>query len=228
MNAAARPQLAAETRTETGKRVAHLRRAGRLPAVVFGHGVASSNVSIDAHEFELLRKHTGANALLDLVVGNGKPTPAIVHGVQIHPVSRKPLHIDLFAVTMTEELTVEVPVVTTGSSVLVERENGTLSHVLSGIRVRALPDHLPNSIEISIEGLTSFDQAIHVRDLPVPSDVHVLNDADEVVIRILAPRIEVEEVAAPSVEEGAPEGVAAAPGTETGEERSATGGSAER
>jgi len=220
VNAAARPTLAAQSRAETGKRVSRLRRQGRLPAVIFGHGVPSSNVSIDAHEFELLRKHVGANTLLDLVVDEGKPTPTLVHGMQTHPVSRKLLHIDLLAVRMTEELTVEVPVVATGTSPLLERENGTLSHAISGIRIRALPDHLPNAIEVSIDGLTSFDQAIHVRDLTIPSDVHLLTDPDEVVIRILPPRVEVEEAPAAAPEEGA-EGEAAAGTTETAAEGTA-------
>jgi large subunit ribosomal protein L25 len=223
VNAAARPTLAASNRTETGKAVARLRRAGRLPGVVYGHGVPSSNVSIDAHEFELLRKHTGPNTLLDLVVDSGKPTPSLVHGVQVHPVSRKPLHIDLFAVRMTEELTVDVPVVTTGTSVLIEREGGTLSHSIDAVRVRALPDHLPQFIEVSIEGLESFDQVIHARDLPIPADAHLLTDPDEVVVRILPPRIEIEEVQAPSAEGAAAEGAAAGSATETGE-----AGSAER
>jgi large subunit ribosomal protein L25 len=222
VNAAARPKLAAESRTVTGKAVARLRREGRLPAVVYGHGTSSSNVSLDAHEFELFRKHSGANTLLDLVVDKGKATPALVHGVQIHPVSRKPLHIDLFAVTMTEELTVEVPVVTTGSSILLERESGTLSHAIPGVRVRALPDHLPNSIEVSIDGLTSFDQAIHVRDLTIPSDVTLLTDPDEVVIRILPPRV-IEEVApAAEAAEGAEEGAAATEGGQSAAEGEAT------
>ena len=165
MNAAARPQLAAKSRTQTGKNVSRLRRAGILPAVVYGHGVPSSNLSVDAHEFELLRKHAGANTLLDLIVDGGKPTPSLVHSVQVHPVSRRPLHIDLLAVRMTEELTVDVPIVTTGPSALIEREGGTLSHSMETVKVRALPDHLPQSIEISIEGLISFDMVIHARDL---------------------------------------------------------------
>lgn len=221
MNAAARPSLAANSRTETGKHVSRLRRAGRLPAVIYGHGVPSSNVSVDAHDFEVLRKHTGPNTLLDLIVDNGKATPSLVHTVQVHPVSRRPLHIDLLAVRMTEELTVDVPIVTTGTSVLIEREGGTLSHSIEAVKVRALPDHLPQSIEISIEGLTAFDQVIHARDLPIPPDAHLLTDPDEVVVRILPPRIEVEEVAAPSVDETAAEGAVPASGAETGEEGSA-------
>ncbi len=204
MNAADRPSLAAQSRQETGKHVSRLRRAGRLPAVVYGHDLPSSNLSVDAHEFELFRRHAGANTLLDLVVDGGKPTPALVHGVQVHPVSRHPLHVDLFAVRMTEELTVDVPIVTTGTSVLIEREGGTLSHAIDSVRVRALPDHLPHTIEISIDGLTSFDQVIHVRDLPIPSDAHLLTDPDEVAVRILPPRVEEAPEVQPTAAEGAP------------------------
>jgi large subunit ribosomal protein L25 len=215
VNAAARPSLVAKSRTETGKHVARLRRAGLLPGVVYGRGVPSSNLSVDAHEFELLRKHAGPNTLLDLVVDGGTPTPTIVHGVQVHPVSRRPLHIDLLAVRMTEELTVDVPIVTTGTSVLIEREGGTLSHPVEFVRVRALPDHLPHSIEISIDALTSFDQVIRARDLPIPADAHLLTDPDEVVVRILPPRVEVEEAPVPTEEapaEGAAQGESEAEG----------------
>jgi large subunit ribosomal protein L25 len=222
VNAAARPSLVAQSRTETGKRVSHLRRAGRLPAVVFGHGLESRNVSVDAHEFELFRKHTGRNTLLDLVVDGGAATPAIIHGVQMHPISRRPVHIDLFAVRMTEELTIDVPIILRGTSPLIESEGGTLSH-LDSVRVRALPDHLPRALEISVDGLTSFEQAIHVRDLPIPSDVHLLTDLDEVVARVLPPRVEVEEAPAPAVEaapeaaEGEVAGTAAAEGGSSSE-----------
>ena len=213
MNAAARPQLAAKSRTQTGKNVSRLRRAGILPAVVYGHGVPSSNLSVDAHEFELLRKHAGANTLLDLIVDGGKPTPSLVHCVQVHPVSRRPLHIDLLAVRMTEELTVDVPIVTTGTSALIEREGGTLSHSMETVKVRALPDHLPQSIEISIEGLISFDMVIHARDLPIPADAHLLTDPDEVVVRILPPRVEIEEEPAVAAEPAAADAAATAAAT---------------
>jgi len=205
VNAAARPSLAAQSRNETGKHVSRLRNAGRLPGVVYGHGVPSSNVSVDAHEFELFRRHSGPNTLLDLVVDSGKATPTVVQSVQFHPVSRRPLHIDLLAVRMTEEMTVDVPIVATGSSLLIEREGGTLSHPIETVRVRALPDHLPQSIEVSIEGLITFDQVIHARDLAIPADAHLLTDPDEVVVRILPPRVEVEETpAVASVADGAP------------------------
>jgi large subunit ribosomal protein L25 len=203
----ARLTLAAEPRETTGKAVAKLRRQGKLPAVVFGHGVDSSNVTIDAHEFELLRKHVGANALVDLSVSGRKADAVLIHEVQVHPVNRRPLHVDLFVVRMTEELTVDVPLHPTGESEAIGLQGGTLFRAIGEVRIRALPDHLPDRIEYSIESLTDFEAAIHVRDLPIPADVTLLSDPDELVARVFPPRVE--EVAPVAA---APEAEAAAPG----------------
>src|ERR1700746_1859025 len=126
----ARPTLAAMKREVTGKKVAHLRRDGRLPAVVFGRGLESEGVSVDSHEFEQLRRHAGPNTLIDLSVDGGKPTPIIVHGVQLHRVTRRPLHAAFFVVRMTEELTVDVPLVAEGVAAAVDTLGGTLMHVM--------------------------------------------------------------------------------------------------
>jgi len=211
--APARPKLAAARREITGKKVAHLRREGRLPGVVFGRGLESDSVSVDTHEFELLRRHAGANTLVDLSVDGEKAAPVLVHGVQVHVVTRKPLHVDLFVVRMTEELTVDVPLVSEGVSDAVENAGGTLLHVLESVRVSALPDHLPQSIHYSIESLGSFDDQVHVRDLEIPEDATLLTDLDEVVAKVLPPRVEEEPVVAEAAEgeegaEGAEEGAA--------------------
>jgi len=222
--ATARPTLDAANREVTGKAVNRLRKEGRLPAVVFGHGLASSNVTVDTHDFEQLRRRVGPNALIDLSVDGDKPKPVLVQHVQVHPVNRRPLHVDLFAVRMTEELTVDVRLVATGESLAVSQLGGTLLHPNETIRVRALPDHLPQSIEYSIEALVDFDGAIKVSDLAIPGDVTLLTDGDEVIATVQRPRVEVEEVA-PEVEEaeegveaGAAEGetAATAEGGETG------------
>jgi large subunit ribosomal protein L25 len=196
----ARPTLAAEHREIVGKAVNRMRKDGRLPAVVYGRGEGSTNVSVDAHEFDLLRKHTGPNSLVDLSVDGKKAQPILINQVQVHPVNRRPLHADLFLVRMTEELTVDVPLVATGESHAVAQLGGTLLHPSETVRVRALPDHLPQSIEYSIESLIDFDATIHVRDLVVPGDVTLLTDGDEIVAKVQQPRIEVEEE--PVVAEG--------------------------
>jgi large subunit ribosomal protein L25 len=186
----ARATLAAERREIIGKKVAVLRRNGQLPGVVYGHGVDSTNVTIDAHDFEQLRRHSGPNALVDLSVDGEKAAPVLVHGIQVHPVNRRTLHVDLFVVTMTEELTVDVPLNATGESPAVTLQGGTLLHPIESVRIRALPDHLPQSLEYSVESLIDFDTTIHVRDLVVPSDVTLLTDGDEIIAKVQAPRVE--------------------------------------
>jgi len=211
----ARATLAAEHRDLTGKKVSHLRRSGRLPAVVYGHGIESANISVDGHDFEQLRRHTGPNALVDLSVDGRKARPVLVHGVQVHPVSRKTLHIDLFLVRMTEEMTVDVPLSATGESAAVNLNGGTLLHQIESVKVRALPDHLPQLLEYSIEPLVDFDTAIHVRDLVIPSDVTLITDLDEVIARVQQPRVEEEPVVAAEAAEAA-EGEEAPAGAEGG------------
>jgi len=205
-----RPSLAAEPRTITGKKVAAIRRDGRLPAVVFGHGIDSESVSLDSHEFEQLRRHVGQNALIDLSVDGKGARPVLVHGVQVHPVNRRPLHVDLFLVRMTEELIVDVPLVSTGISRAVEDENGTVLHPIESVRVKALPDHLPQSIEYAIDSLVDFDAVIKVSDLTIPGDVTLLTDPDEIVAKVQPPRVEVEPE--PVVAEGEEEGEEGAEG----------------
>jgi large subunit ribosomal protein L25 len=210
-----RPSLAAEPRDVFGKKVARLRRAGKLPGVVFGRGLDSTSVSVDGHEFELLRRRTGPNALVDLSVGGETGQPVLIHGVQVHPVTRRPLHVDLFLVRMTEELIVDVPLVPVGESPAVVDEGGTLLHGIESVKVRALPDHLPQSIEYSIESLVDFDTTIHVRDLAIPDDVTLLTDPDDVVAKVQAPRVEVEEEPVVAEGEELAEGEAPAEGGET-------------
>ena len=213
--APARPKLAAARRTVTGKKVAYMRRDGRLPAVVFGRGLESNSVSLDTHEFEVLRRHAGPNTLIDLSVDGGTAAPVLVSEVQLHRVTRKPLHVDLYVVRMTEELTVDVPVTVSGTADAVEKLGGTLSHV-STIKVRALPDHLPGHIDIPIDSLADFDSVVHVSELAIPGDVTLVTDGNEIAARVLPPRVE-EVVEVPeAAAEGAP--------TEEGEEGEASTG----
>ena len=215
-----RPALAAERRTVTGKAVSRLRKDGRLPGVVYGHGTDSEPVTIDAHEFEQLRKHAGASTLVDLKVEGGKARPVLISSIQVHPVNRRPLHVDLFAVRMTEELTVEVQLVSTGVAGSVEN-GGTLVHPTSSVKIRALPANLPDSLSYDLSPLVDFDTTITVADLIVPEGVTIQADPAEVIARVLAPRVEEAVVAAEGVEgeavEGAAEGESPAEGESSSE-----------
>jgi large subunit ribosomal protein L25 len=204
-----RPRLAAASRTVTGKKVATLRREGRLPAVVFGHGAESQPLTVDAHEFDLLRRHVGASTLVDLSVDGKKPKPVILHGVQVHPLSRRPIHVDLFAVRMTEEITVEVALVGTGTAPATEA-GGTLMHNTTTVKVRALPDHLPETLHYDLSSLVDYDAALTVADLQVPEGVTVLADPSDVIAKVLAPRVEEVAEGAEAAAEAAPEATEAA------------------
>jgi large subunit ribosomal protein L25 len=200
-----RPKLAASERHVFGKHVAGLRRAGSLPAVIYGHDVASQAITIDAHDFELLHRKTGPNALVDVSIDGHRAAPVLIHAIQRHPVHQRVLHVDLLAVRMSEELTVDVPIVFTGTSSAVELNGGTLLHMTESVRVRALPDRLPQSLALAIDSLVDYDTTLHVRDLILPADIVLLTDLDEPVVRVQAPRQEeVAPVVAEPVAEGAP------------------------
>jgi large subunit ribosomal protein L25 len=201
--------LAATSRTETGKSVARLRKAGRLPAVVFGHGIASIPVSLDGHEFDHVRRTAHSNTIFELKIDGKDVHRVLIHGVQVDPRNRKLLHVDLFELKSGEEVTVEIILHTTGESYAVARLGGTLLHNIDRIKVRALPENLPDSIEFSIEGLDDFEKSIHLRDLPMPAGVTLLSDPDEVVAKVAAPHVVEEPVVAEVAEEPVEEEAAA-------------------
>lgn len=173
--------LTATRRTEVGKGVAQLRHSGRVPAVVFGHGLESIPVSLDQHEFEHIRRTAHSNSIIELKIDGKDVHKVLIHGVQVDPRHRRLLHVDLFELKSGEEVTVEIQLHTTGESYAVARLGGTLLHNIDRIKIRALPENLPESLEYSIDSLVDFDTAIHLRDLTLPANVTLLSDADEVV-----------------------------------------------
>jgi len=215
-----RPQLSARPREVRGKAVARLRRSGVLPAVVYGAGVPSQAIALDTKEFELLRRHAGRNAVIDLSIeGDGKAQPVLMQAIQEHPVNRHTLHVDLLVVNLEEERTIEAPIVIVGESEAVAKEGGVLLHLRDAVLVRAKPDDLPSGVELDITPLVDFEAVLHASDLLMPPGVTLVTDAAEAVARVQQPRIEEEPVAAEAAAvpeegaEGAPtaEGGAAAP-----------------
>ncbi|MGZ3588255.1 MAG: 50S ribosomal protein L25 [Candidatus Limnocylindrales bacterium] len=201
-----RPELVAHRREITGKAVARLRREGLLPAVLYGHGHASESLQVDAKQFEVLRRHSGRNALVDLKVDGSGAQPVMVYGVQEHPVTRRPLHVDFFLVKMTEEMTVDVPVAMIGESYAVAKSGGTLLHLLDTVKVRALPADVPSALELDVTPLETFEAMLYVRDLRAQERVTIVTDGDEPLARVQPPRVEELPIAAEeAVEEGAPE-----------------------
>jgi large subunit ribosomal protein L25 len=208
-----RPRLEATSRSDAGKSAAaRLRREGRLPAVLFGHGIESKSLSVNAHELANLRRHVGATTLVDLAVDGKKSQAVLIHGVQLDKIHHRPLHVDLFAVLMTEELTAEVQLVADGVAPASE-SGGTLVHPVSSVKVRALPGDLVDAIHYDLASLTGYDVVITVGDLVAPKGVTIQTEASEIIARVLAPRVdetsaeagEASSEAAPAAEEPAAE-----------------------
>jgi large subunit ribosomal protein L25 len=211
-----------------GKEVAKLRRDGTLPAVVYGAGTESQNIAVDAREFELLRRHAGRHAVVDLTLDGGKPLPVLLHVIQEHPVSRKTLHIDFLAVNMEEERNVDVPIQVVGESEAVDKLGGVLLHLVNTVVVRAKPDDMPSALELDITPLVDFEVTLHVSDLRIPDGVTLVTDGGEALARVQAPRVEELEPVAEEAEgeagevaeegEGAPAAEAEAGSSEESEE----------
>jgi large subunit ribosomal protein L25 len=201
-------ELALQPRTVIGKQSKTLRRAGTVPGVVFGKGRESIPVQVDAKRFETLYHAAGRTSIVSLSVGDGRATSGMIKSVQRHPLTGKALHVDFFLVDLTAEMQADIPLVFSGEAPAIEQLGGSLFSALDHIKVRALPADLPKDITVDVTGLVDFEVAIHVRDLVVNTEtVQVVNDPDDLVVRVNPPRA-VEEVAAPEAEAEGEEGAA--------------------
>jgi large subunit ribosomal protein L25 len=192
--------ISVRPRSVRGKEVAKLRRQGTLPGVVYGAGQESMPVAMDAREFEVLHRQAGRNAVVDIQLDGGKPQPVLLHVIQEHPVTRKPIHIDFLAVNMEEERTIDVPILIVGESDAVDKQGGVLLHLRDSVLIRAKPDDIPSGVELDITSLVDFEQTLHASDLRMPAGVTLVTDETEAVARVQAPRLEEVEAVAEEVE----------------------------
>lgn len=202
--------LEAQPRTELGKKNAKLRAEGKVPAVVYGHGVKPESLVIEAKQLESAYRHAGGNKIIELKVGDHKARNVLIHEVQAEGIKGGLLHADFYVVRMDELLKAEVPVHFVGESTAVYQGEGSLLKNLETIEVECLPGDLPESIEVDISVLDDFEKTITLADLKVPAGVKFLiEDEATLVARVDAPRSD-EEIAQLDEElsETLPEGVA--------------------
>lgn len=197
-------RLAAELRTEFGKGAARrTRRAGKIPAVLYGHGTDPKHLALPALEFARVVREQGRNAVLTLEVGSDGSELALTKTVTTHPLKNYIEHVDLLMVRRGEKVVVDVPVVVTGEAAagtLVTQEANTLS-----VAAEAL--HIPDQLEVSVEGLEAGTQVL-AGQVPLPAGTVLHTDPEALVVHV---------VAAPTAEdlEGTePEGESAADSTE--------------
>lgn len=212
-----RPVLVAEERKILGKKVKKLRREGFLPANMYGKNLSSVALQVKITDFMPLYKEVGATGVIDLQFA-GKAKPVMVKNLQMNFDSHLPLHADFYQVNLKEKIKATVPVVLTGEAKAVTEKVGMLLQSLSDVELEALPDNLPENIEIDVENLSELGDQITVGDLKAPEGVEILTDPAQTIAKIAELTVaepEPEEEAA-ETEEG-----------EAAEETSEEGGSEE-
>ena len=184
--------LSAETGRPTGSRVARrLRSAGKIPGVVYGQGEESLAIAVDWAELRrALTTEAGLNALITLEI-DGDEQLSIVKELQRDPVRRGVTHVDFIRISRDVEIEVEVPIVLEGHAEAVEREDGTVSHVLFALPIKARPDAIPPELTTDVTNMEVGD-SIRVSDLRLPEGVRTELDPEEVVVTAQISRATIE------------------------------------
>lgn len=188
-------ELKAEKREILGSKVHALRTAGLIPAELYGHGTENIHLTVNAKEFAKVLKEAGESTVITLVIGKEK-TSALIHDVNTDSISDAVMHVDFYAVNMSEKIETEVQFEFVGESPAVKTEGGVLVKSMYEIEVRALPADLPHGIKVDLSKLVNIHDSIHVKDLEVASGVKLLADMDAVIATVVEQAVE-EEVAAP-------------------------------
>lgn len=175
-------RLAAELRTEFGKGAARrTRRAGKIPAVLYGHGTDPKHLALPALEFARVVREQGRNAVLTLEVGSDGSELALTKTVTTHPLKNYIEHVDLLVVRHGEKVVVDVPVVVTGEAAagtLVTQEANTLS-----VAAEAL--HIPDQFEVSVQGLEAGTQVL-AGQVVLPAGTVLHSDPEALVVHVVA------------------------------------------
>ncbi|MEO8897369.1 MAG: 50S ribosomal protein L25 [Candidatus Dormibacter sp.] len=202
-------ELPATSREARGHHNRSLRRAGRVPAILYGHNVDPRPIETEARVLRRVWMHAGRTQLVDLKVDGGRAQKVLVREMQVDPRTGNPIHADFFAVNLREKLTADVPVVIVGESpAVVDAKIGTLQQLITVLRIESLPSDLPSQFNVDVSGLMEIDAGIHVRDIVLPEGVALVHvDVDELVVKVSALRLvteeEIEAVEAAEAAEGA-------------------------
>jgi len=195
-------QLSASARTSSGKGAARtLRSAGQIPAVIYGHAREAQPLAIPTREFEkLLERVSAESTVIELDVG-GTIARTLIREIQRHPFKKQILHIDFQELVAGEKVSVNVPIVLTGTPDGVRLNGGILSQVMSELTIRVDPVNIPRRIEADVTHI-AIGHSLHVSDLKVPDNVEVLDEPDTTIAIVSAPKVEAE--ATPGAEAAEP------------------------
>jgi large subunit ribosomal protein L25 len=185
--------LKAVKRTVIGKQVNALRREGQLPGVIYGYKVESTPIQMDSREANITIPKLTSSSIVTIDL-DGKKIPALVRERQKDYIKDILTHVDFQAVSMTEKIGAMVAIHLHGVAPAVKEYNAVIVSSLNELSVEALPQDLPERIELDISVLKEIGDAIYVRDISLPAEVEVLADPDEVIVIATGTALEPEEV----------------------------------
>jgi len=190
-------QLQATTRN-AGESVDALRKAGKIPAVIYGSGIKDSiSITIEREAFKKAWASAGSSTAVT-ISGAGVDHDCIIHDFQIDPTTDQVIHADFLALDKNKKVTVKVELEFTGVSSVVKSGLGVFEKPIQEIEVEALPTNLPKSLIVDISGLNEIGAQIHIKDIKLPTGVEITNhDADDVVALVSAIKEEKEEDSTP-------------------------------
>lgn len=175
--------LVIERREGSGTTKAHaLRRSGKVPGVLYGHD-SNDRIAIESRALSDLLHHGGRTGLIELKLDGKKFDTALLREVQLDPVSRKPIHVDLQRVSATEKVHTKLPLVTTGSADGVRNFGGVMDVIVHDLEVEGPANKLPDHLEVDVEPL-GIHQHLTAGDVKLPSGFKLLTPADTIVVTV--------------------------------------------
>jgi len=218
--------LKAALREEKGKEACkHIRKTGQVPCIVYKGGKQATSIQVDTKDlWHVLHTDAGENAVITLDISGGeksKSKTVIVQEIQTDPINERFLHVDFHEISLTEKIKVKVPLVVKGEAKGVTEEEGVLSQIVWELEVECLPTAIPEHVDVHVDELGIGD-SIHLSDVTPTEGVTFVDDPENMLVSVHAPKVAEEEV-----EEEVAEGEAAEPEViKKGKEEEEAGGEA--
>jgi large subunit ribosomal protein L25 len=165
---------------------------GLIPAVFYSEGKEATSIAIDSKAFTKMYREAGSSTIIDIKTDNGVEK-ALVHEVQIHPVSHKVQHVDFLTVDVTKPIQVEVSLTFVGESPAVDQNLGALNIALETVEIEVPATDMPSEIEVDISGLATLEDAIRVSDIKIPASATLISDPEALVANVAEVKEEAEE-----------------------------------
>lgn len=179
--------LKAAARTIQGKKVSRLRNESKVPGSIYGPNIEAQKVTFDYRELETTLRNAGGTNVIDVAVDGGDNIPVLAREVQRSVIKGEILHVDFLAPDMNKKIRAEVRLQIIGQSPLVISRQGIMITGPNTIQLEMLPNNLLNTVSVDISGLEEIGDTIAVKDLPLADGITVINDPEEMIVKIVQP-----------------------------------------